>query len=304
MENASKALYIAGSLLIALLVISLLVYTFNNLGGVEEQKDEIAYEESITAFNREYEAFNKKIMYGVDVISCINKAVSNNEKYVKSGTWASGGASGEEAVVDVQVILNNDLKEFFKIYHMNDKFADSKYAKEAAIYATSSEEVYKDFKAKGYLNNSVYEFFKESPDFLSSKELDDMKIRDLFNANDGQNRFTNASPEYTLNLPEVTFTKQVGEYSREYKGKFFMDLMEESRKKHKFTEGTEGLKNLVNHASELEIVRINDSSDSSVWSSVKWTTVLSDFKKRKFECKEITYNENTGRVENILFVEK
>lgn len=297
MENASKALYIAGSLLIALLVISLLVYTFNNLGGVEEQKDEIAYEESITAFNREYEAFNKRIMYGVDVISCINKAVSNNEKYVKGGNWASGGASGDEAVVDIQVLLKNDLKESFKIYHMNDK-----NNKESTIYQTSSEVVYDDFDKNDYLTMPVYDFFKvENNNLLSNESLKSKTIGSLFGGTG--TRFTEPAPELELELEKVKRAK-VDDLNSEYNDYYFMDLMEENRKKHNFVEGTESLKVLVSHATELEIVRINDSSDSKVWSSVKWTTVLSDFKKRKFECEEITYNENTGRVENILFVEK
>ena len=78
MENASKALIIAGSLLISLAVIALLVYTFDRLGVVEEEQDKIQAEESVIAFNKEFDAFNKKLMYGVDVMSCINKAINKN----------------------------------------------------------------------------------------------------------------------------------------------------------------------------------------------------------------------------------
>lgn len=297
MDNASKALYIAGSLLIAVLVISLLVYSFDKFGVVEEQKDEIAYQESITSFNREYEAYNKRIMYGVDVISCINKAISNNEKYVKGGKWALGGASGEEAVVDIQVLLKNDLKESFKIYHMNDK-----NDKESVVYQTSSEAVYNDFKNNKYLSMDVCDFFDVRNDnLLSNESLKTMAVNVLFEGNG--TIFVKPAPEINLELEKINRAK-ISNIDSDYNNYFFMDLMEDSRKKHSFTEGTESLRDLVSHATELEIVRVNDSSDSKVWSSVKWTTVLSDFKKRKFKCEEITYNEDTGRVENMLFVEK
>lgn len=297
MENASKALYIAGSLLIALLVISLLVYTFNNLGGVEEQKDEIAYEESITAFNREYEAFNKKIMYGVDVISCINKAVSNNEKYVKEingkyGSWASGGASGEEAVIDIQVLLKNDLKESFQIYHMNDKHKESK------LYKSSVDNVIKDFQNNAYFGNKVKTFFDiTNTDILTVVE--DKTIQDVFG--NASNFVT--FKEFTLGLEEMAKQNTSRIDGKTY---YTMDLLDISKRGvvSVIENSPQSLSNLVARATELEIVKVNDVSDSKVWSSIKWTTVLADFKKRKFECYEINYNEDTGRIDNIIFKEK
>lgn len=121
MENSAKALYMAGSLLIALAVISLLVAAFNNMGAAQQTKDDIKSQEEIIAFNREYEAFNKRIMYGVDVISCINKAMNNNERYIKGGRWSEAGASGDEALVQVEVRMkNNSLKESIEIYYFKD----------------------------------------------------------------------------------------------------------------------------------------------------------------------------------------
>ena len=52
MENASKALIMAGGVLIALLVIGLLVFFYNNLSGlqsIEQSNDDV---EAITEFNK------------------------------------------------------------------------------------------------------------------------------------------------------------------------------------------------------------------------------------------------------------
>lgn len=81
MENASKALLITGAILIAMLTTSLLVYLSNNiksLGNSEEEKKAL---EQLVEFNRGYEAYNKPLLYGADVITVYNKAAENNIKY-------------------------------------------------------------------------------------------------------------------------------------------------------------------------------------------------------------------------------
>ena len=81
MENASKALLMAGSILIAVLVIGVVAYMFNSSGFLFQSSEDIERAEQIEAFNREYEAYNRKLMRGTDIISIINKVNSNNKKY-------------------------------------------------------------------------------------------------------------------------------------------------------------------------------------------------------------------------------
>lgn len=81
MENASKALLIAGGILIALLVIALVVYSFGSMSGFftnEEKKEEA---EQLKAFNDQYEAYNRKLLRGTDIVSVMNKVLDNNKKY-------------------------------------------------------------------------------------------------------------------------------------------------------------------------------------------------------------------------------
>lgn len=51
------------------------------LGRLVEETDEDTLQEEILAFNNGFEAYNKKLMYGIDVISVLNKAIDNNRKY-------------------------------------------------------------------------------------------------------------------------------------------------------------------------------------------------------------------------------
>ena len=80
MENASKALIIAGGVLISLLVISLLVFGFTNLKDYMSSKQSVDYTEQISEFNRQFDAYNKDI-YGSELLSLANKVEDYNKKY-------------------------------------------------------------------------------------------------------------------------------------------------------------------------------------------------------------------------------
>lgn len=79
MENATKALVIAGGVLIAILTIGLLTYMVRNISDVKRIDEETERIRQITEFNAEYSSFNKSLMRGTDVITVFNKAINHNE---------------------------------------------------------------------------------------------------------------------------------------------------------------------------------------------------------------------------------
>lgn len=97
MENASKALMIAGGVLIALIIITMFLMMYNNLSNIEKEQEEATKVEQVEAFNAEFEAYNKKVMYGVDVITLINKVAENNKKYKGNSEY------------QITVVLNNEV---------------------------------------------------------------------------------------------------------------------------------------------------------------------------------------------------
>ena len=88
MENASKALIMAGGVLIALLVIGLLVFFYNNLSSLQSIKQSNDDVEAITEFNKKYEVYARNI-YGSEILSLANMVddyntrESNNKGYTK-----------------------------------------------------------------------------------------------------------------------------------------------------------------------------------------------------------------------------
>ena len=81
MENASKALVMAGGVLIAVLILGMFIYTYRSMSQYFTESEQIEVTEQLTAFNKQYESYHRNLLRGTDVISVINKAIDNNSRY-------------------------------------------------------------------------------------------------------------------------------------------------------------------------------------------------------------------------------
>ena len=80
MENATKALLIAGGVLIAIIIISLLIRTYGNISFFHREQISSEEAERIESYNKEYTKYLNKYVYGTEVITAINKTINNNIK--------------------------------------------------------------------------------------------------------------------------------------------------------------------------------------------------------------------------------
>lgn len=83
MENASKALMFAGTILITLMVISAVVFMYRDLTSVKRQESENQKVEEIAEFNKSFESYEKDLK-GAQIFSLANKITDYNEKYVEN----------------------------------------------------------------------------------------------------------------------------------------------------------------------------------------------------------------------------
>lgn len=81
MENATKAIIIVGGMLIAMLVVSILVIGWNNITDYNKKEEQIETREQIMKFNKEFESFNKKVVYGYELVSLANLISDTNNVY-------------------------------------------------------------------------------------------------------------------------------------------------------------------------------------------------------------------------------
>ena len=102
MENASKALIMAGSVLIALMIIGALILTFSNLTAYQETNTRTTRSTQMAEFNSQYETYNRKDVRGSDLYSLLNKAIDYNRRESTAGTnWAD---KGQEMAYEPMVI--------------------------------------------------------------------------------------------------------------------------------------------------------------------------------------------------------
>ena len=81
MENASKALLIAGEVLIALIVLSILTYVFDRVYALAEGYQSNVELQKIVAFNTEYTKYATKTdsyIYAEDVVTLAEKVINWN----------------------------------------------------------------------------------------------------------------------------------------------------------------------------------------------------------------------------------
>ena len=83
MENASKALLMAGGILIAIITIALLVRSFTSISSFQKAQLNEQEQEQLVAFNEEYTKYLGQYVYGVEVATLKNKYDNDGLVYVE-----------------------------------------------------------------------------------------------------------------------------------------------------------------------------------------------------------------------------
>lgn len=115
MENASKALLMAGGMLIALLVIGALLLAFNQIGDYEKGKSSMVKSSQVADFNKEFGKYSGDDVKGYDLITLINKAIDFNSK---EGTTKET-ANSVDYSKKIKIVITN-MKKFKNKYGVNN----------------------------------------------------------------------------------------------------------------------------------------------------------------------------------------
>ena len=88
MENASKALLIAGGVLISIIVISTFILGMRKIAAFQETQADAKVEQQTLEFNNLYESYNRNNIRGNDIISLMNRIVDYNATKTADGYTA------------------------------------------------------------------------------------------------------------------------------------------------------------------------------------------------------------------------
>lgn len=80
MENATKALEMAASVLIGVLLIGCIVYMYTQVSAVKKIEQDSTRTEQASDFNKNFEAYNRDDLYGSDLFSLANQIENYNIK--------------------------------------------------------------------------------------------------------------------------------------------------------------------------------------------------------------------------------
>lgn len=144
MENASKALIIAGGVLVSLIILSLLVTFFSNIRNLRQTEQTGDAIVQAAEFNKQYEAYNRTV-YGSELVSIARKIEDYNKRDSELEDYT-------EIVLEVKfsqsAIDNLDAKGEFKNI-LSAKNYDSKSLEELMDNVEKEIKTRGNYKVKG-----------------------------------------------------------------------------------------------------------------------------------------------------------
>lgn len=155
MENASKALLMAGTILISLMVISALVFAYRDLTSVKRQESENQKVEEIAEFNKSFESYEKDLK-GTQIFSLANKITDYNEKYVKN--------------------MNEGYEEITLTVTTKNESNSANYY---TALQTTVDNIMKTYKSSNYLEALQEAYDKKENGKIQEKEQADTTIKEI-----------------------------------------------------------------------------------------------------------------------------
>lgn len=147
MENASKALIMAGGILIAIIVIGALLIMINQVGNFQNTQDSSKKDSQLATFNLDFERYaDDKGIYGSDIVSLINKVIDYNAK-VRTG--------GVNNYVDYNIKMSIQITGFDRF---NTKYAYTSLSPNDKIFKSTTGEYTIGYGGSNYILNELKQY--------------------------------------------------------------------------------------------------------------------------------------------------
>ena len=111
MDNASKALIMAGGILISVMVIGIAMYILSSARGVAYDANKEAEQSAVESFNRYYQSFGPSgcKISGIDVVNIYRKAVDDIHRLDSIHTIDLSGVS-DDVLTEIGIKKHSDVK--------------------------------------------------------------------------------------------------------------------------------------------------------------------------------------------------
>ena len=234
MENASKALIMAGSVLISIMVISLLVLGYNQMSHLEQTREDADAVDKLADYMRRFEQFDRTV-YGSELLSLGNL----QQDYNLSDARIDVGYAPIEITVEI-----------------TKEISDSEY-----------------FKPKTYKIEELAEEQEEIETEIEEYE----KPNDNYNNKSAKYYSKKTNREIAIDFGYTEIPSNILEYDIE-------DYIEENKAKGRYSAFKSCMEDIQKY--------------------VNLKSIYNEFRTGKqFKCQEMKYDEYTGRLKEMVFVE-
>lgn len=197
MENASKALVMAGGILIALLVVGALMLMINQVSYYQKSESTSEKAQQQAEFNKEYVQFTYGDVKGYELISLVNKVINYNSKE------AVGNSVDYSLKITVNIDMVGTTTSFAQKYGINGNTA---LFKKKYTISNGNTNFYDDISKYRELEN------KYSLSIMSKLSANYDKLKEVEGKND---EYANAMKEITGRAGVNVGIKDIEKY-REY----------------------------------------------------------------------------------------
>lgn len=274
MENASKALLIAGGILILIILVSLVLLVKGNISNYYASEEELKMTEDKTKFNEQFTRYNRNDVAGYELISLSNKIIDYNERL---SSETSEGNDVKANPVKISIILWKG--------NQNDD-AKNKLSYDGNFYLLD-ESKNKLIEENSYLNKnneSSLEVFNERARKL---EKDSKYLKGL-----------------TKNIDKIILYKY-DDINKKWKIPQENSVTDEEITKmlnaiFKFksiTQSSEYSENLTRQNTYVKYKEMLNNNGINMYKYYEY----SQFTKAKFKCTSLKYDDTTGKVNELAF---
>lgn len=271
MENASKAIIMAGSVLLTIAMVSLLIFGWNKFSAYYSSDDDLADIDDLTKFNLQFTNYERDDVHGYELVSLANKVYDYNTRRSN----AAGNKSNEWYNPITMTIDFNGMEKKFK--YSND--------------LTSRELLFKDGK---YSNNGIENFIQKATGI--EEKFGGKDKAEKLAKNIGSLILTQQQMEYNSSIMSETESKRQALAQ-------YISIVGEDNDLNITSDSIKPKETSDSDNQNIKTLYKNMTDKLTKYDDVMKYYEYYQFKKGIFECTstDITYDQPTGRVIGIRF---
>ena len=275
MENASKALLMAGAALLGMLLISLLFYAVGIIKNYQASKEELITIENTSKFNQKFTAYDRDDVLGYELISLINQVIDYNERKSSDSIYKN---DDQYPYIQLSITINEP-----EVFYRDENLAEQ----------------YRLFKKITYAENEISAKNRNSPNSFK-KSIEDKMTNALkdFHIEDDEiraNKVAKNIDSIFLTKDEINNKSKLPSYGNE------QAVYQDMANTYNLAVNPDP-KITWQDAKRDFIIGNNNAERNKYYVYACMFYEYMQFKRGVFKCNDLIYDNSTGRVKIINFI--